>query len=283
MMAVVSVWDTASGSEMIQMDQGEMFTESVVFSPDGGKLAWYARNRVEPVHADNVVIKMHDLKKGRELFCLQIKKGLYGPVTFSPNGKCFAIGGIGGVRVWDSGTGQERFFGAHSRGLVKWSVFAPDNIHLASIDDRLLKVWNIQTGKETLTLKVNGDSAAFSPDGKFLAVGCEFGVLRVWDLERNRKVFVGRAPMDTIISIYFSPDGQRVLCGSKDSRIRIWDLQGIGLSGRRNTEHDGRAGTRPSSSGTPSTRPSPRSNPSGKRSSETEPAGHAQPARQSEQ
>ena len=51
--------------------------------------------------------------------------------------------------------------------------------------DNTLKVWDAQTGQETLTLKGHSGyvfSVSFSPDGKRIVSGSYDKTLKVWDI-----------------------------------------------------------------------------------------------------
>jgi WD40 repeat protein len=52
-------------------------------------------------------------------------------------------------------------------------------------DDNTLKVWDAQTGQETLSLKGHSNwvtSVSFSPDGKRIVSGSADKTLKVWDI-----------------------------------------------------------------------------------------------------
>jgi WD40 repeat protein len=64
-------------------------------------------------------------------------------------------------------------------------AFSPDGTRIVSgSQDHTLKVWNAQTGQETLTLTGHHEdvnSVAFSPDGTRIVSGSEDGTIKVWD------------------------------------------------------------------------------------------------------
>ncbi|MDE0854064.1 MAG: PA14 domain-containing protein [Nevskia sp.] len=73
-------------------------------------------------------------------------------------------------------------------------------------------------------------SLAFSPDGKQLASGHQYGSVRVWDVDQSLEkksrpkashmISIGTAG---IVSVTFSPDGKRLAAGSEDYRITLLD------------------------------------------------------------
>ena len=76
-------------------------------------------------------------------------------------------------------------------------------------------------------------SLAFSPDGKQLASGYQYGSVRLWDLDETLAVkeINTAEPAQTIrigdvalVSLAYSPDGKRLAVGSADYRITLLDL-----------------------------------------------------------
>lgn len=66
-------------------------------------------------------------------------------------------------------------------------------------------------------------SLAFSPDGSYLASGCEDGSIWLWDAVTGAKQRIIRSHGKSIKSIDFSPKEKLIASGSIDGIIRLWN------------------------------------------------------------
>jgi WD40 repeat protein len=97
-------------------------------------------------------------------------------------------------------------------------AFSPNGQLLAitSFDDAAgssVEVCNAPTGQKLFALplsKTFAFSVAFSPDGRLLAVGGSYGVVKVWDVRTRRELFTFAAHSTMASQVVFSPDGQRL-------------------------------------------------------------------------
>jgi WD40 repeat protein len=63
-----------------------------------------------------------------------------------------------------------------------------------------------------------------SPDGKKFLIGSTFGLVKLWDREKDRIVVQWKWPIGTVHSVAFSQDGLLAVAGGSDGRLVIWDL-----------------------------------------------------------
>ena len=172
----VMLWDVASGQKVRTLTGHTDHVTSVTFSPDGKLLAsgssW-----------DHTVI-LWDLASGKEVNTLTENNSI-DSVSVSPDGKLLAASSTTDSTaeiLWDVASGQE------VRTLAVPDVtsvtFSPDGKLLAAAsgtrisDYPTVTLWDVASGQEVGTLNDTGSvsdtgsvfSAAFSPDGKLLAI-----------------------------------------------------------------------------------------------------------------
>ena len=167
-------------------------------------------------------------------------------LTLSPDGKVLAIvePGLGGVQLWDVGTGKEMKsppFGAN--GVVYPAAFAPDSRTLAvAFEDTEFRIglWDVAAGKDIQEIKgVSGDfygnfptpgnkelggALMFSPDRKELAASGVSGVHR-WGTATGKELYAGDVPpRGQVTKLALSPDGKQAVAIYADQVIHLWDL-----------------------------------------------------------
>src|SRR5436190_3022016 len=138
---------------------------------------------------------------------------------------------------------QERAMsGSPSRGTrgrsVAWSSARMAN----ASDDKTVRVWDAQTGRELLTFQGHTQavaSAAFSPDGTLVASSNnsrpeainssgdpgEPGEVKVWDARTGQERFSLKGHSRFVNSVVFSPDSKRLATLSRDDTVKVWDAQ----------------------------------------------------------
>jgi WD40 repeat protein len=201
---MVRTWDVATGKQVREFEKPLMTPLAV---GPGGKLVALAND-------ERTVLKIYtvETKKVFSEMDLGDKYPCIRACAFSPDGKFLAAhDGFGGVKVLDVEKGtfirQMQKKEAFPGGLFHFVVFSPDGKLMATGGhDRLLHVWDVQTGKDRL--KANIDKAisyslaAFSPDSSlmFHATGDD-SVL--FDLRNGKEL----CHLPELGGGVFSPDG----------------------------------------------------------------------------
>jgi len=110
-------------------------------------------------------------------------------------------------------------------------AFSPDGALLAFERDRSLRLWDIRTGQEILSLTSDNFSGltaiVFSPDGTIVGASSAGYYIVLWEVKTGRKLTV----LDTtsVSSLAFSPDGTLLASGHSSSGLRdyiyMWGVQ----------------------------------------------------------
>jgi WD40 repeat protein len=128
--------------------------------------------------------------------------------------------------------------------LVATAIFSADGKIITSFGhDHVFRVWDVKTGKQLRQCSRRGyqpewiDSAAFSPDGKLLAVGCgsrkspQGLPVLLCDPNTGKEVRRLTAPWAgwAVVSLAFAADGQILAAGDQEGQIHLWRV----ASGKR--------------------------------------------------
>jgi serine/threonine protein kinase/WD40 repeat protein len=160
--------------------------------------------------------------------------GRTGTAVLSPDGRWAATGTHNGfgVRVWDGRTGKaatELLPGERSTR----PHFSPDGRWLLIATGTEFGIWETGTWRPVrqIPLEQTGDvaaAAAFSLDGKVLAVAVSLTAVRLWDADTWRPLARVQGPdADLIRQVAFTPDGTRLLVWGPGGTIRVWDLRRV--------------------------------------------------------
>ena len=125
---------------------------------------------------------MFDLASRKTIFRIQDDKVL--SLALSQNGRFLAVGtGRDLIHLWDVNSGQPLgILRGHVSG-VQCLSFSPDGKTLASCGDSRVKLWNIETLQEILTLARFSSAACvalFSSDGSCLATSSYDERVQLW-------------------------------------------------------------------------------------------------------
>jgi WD40 repeat protein len=176
-------------------------------------------------------------------------------MALSPDGKMLAYGWCGGrdpnnsvcvqyeITLWDVATrqpiGQPLKFSIGGATTPE-ELFSPDGKTLAVMSSGttgsgIIQLFDVTTRQPTNS-PLGGEeqfaSMAFSPDGKFMALGNIVGVIYIWDVKSHQVFSHLMGEKGFVTSVAFSPDGKtlvsRILIPSTDlppkGKIVLWDL-----------------------------------------------------------
>ena len=105
--------------------------------------------------------------------------------------------------------------------------FSPDGQYLASNGDRMIHLWNPQTGKGYADLGPRPSartSISVSSDGSRLLTNGGGNAVRIWNVA-SRQLNTSLDSPEAIQALAFSPDGKWI-AGAVANRVRLWDATG---------------------------------------------------------
>ena len=185
--ATVKIWKAASGEEVGTLKGHGATVRCVAFSPDKTLIATGSFDKT---------VKLWDVAKMAERETLSGHEDAVWSVVFAKTSGVLASAGADGtVKLWAIGkdgakSEAKSTIQAHGN-WVTCVAFSPDGKRFATTGfDRSVRLWDTEKGQEIDAvgeLEMTPWSAAFSPDGKRLALGLSAGpdgekTLRIWSL-----------------------------------------------------------------------------------------------------
>lgn len=199
------------------------FTSSMAWSPDGKTLA--------SVGYDHT-IHLWESDTGRLIQTLEGQGVPTSDILWSPDGHVLASSGNqSAIQLWDSATGKVISRLGNGDPAAVSLTWGQDGKTIVSLGDNMfdrrkeIRFWNIESGAVIRTLTVLGDSAraAWSPDGKKIALLDRDNSIGVWNLESGEMIHRLEGHSGQILSLAWSQDRSTLASSSLDGTLRIWD------------------------------------------------------------
>jgi WD40 repeat protein len=156
--------------------------------------------------------------------------------AYNGNGRWIATAGQDGLaKIWDARTGvlAQTF---RVGDIVRSVAFnGDDSLLLTSSDIGTADIWSVASGERLSSFpcadseagtdpdnRIAAHAAQFSPNGKYMAVGCNDGAVNIWDIRAHilKNKLVDRS--SPIWSVAYSPNGEKIAASAEDGTVRLW-------------------------------------------------------------
>jgi len=242
----------------------------IALSPDGQKIITANYLPCSPVNPPACVggFLQYDAAQLNQLATPPNSNASNASVDYSPNGQLIALGGgwynLGETDYYNlrlvraSDLTIVRTMEGHLRGPNNGGTlsvrFSPDGTLLGTSGrDKFVKIWRVSDGALLRAINFDDtyevDSAAFSPDGQFIAAG-RTGIeaqIKVWRVSTGELVKTFDVSSEYTFTqfnkVAWTPDGRYVVAGISfgvgygDSRIKFWNFQGGQLAEEFSTQN----------------------------------------------
>jgi WD40 repeat protein/serine/threonine protein kinase len=213
------LWEVATGKLLHSFERMPLHALGVAFSPDGQRV-------IASCFED---VRHYSLKDHRLL-----KTVPGGGISLSCDGRtCIKTGPLGGkmlMRVFNPENGSERgrIPPVENLSTTRLSISANNKRLMPLGGKQILQICDAERGREVRRLQmqtIRGISVGCSPDGLRALIGCEDGLLRLWDVEADRELaqFSGKHGAG-VCSIVYAEHGAWAVSTGLEGSVCLWDV-----------------------------------------------------------
>ncbi len=219
----VRLYDLASGELKALLQGQDSVTNSLAFSPDGGRL----------ISGGDEDAVLWDVEKAKLLSRLKGQRGYISSVGFTPDGARAVTGSEDKtLRLWSVANGAllKKMTG-HGDKMESLAVSPKDGSIASGDGSGEIRLWDGETGalkKVFVPPGGNIGSLRFSPDGRLLLSTCGGSecnnTQRIYDAASGNELTAYAKNDNTVVASAFFVDGSLVATGGgNDEAIHIWD------------------------------------------------------------
>jgi WD40 repeat protein len=209
----VRVWDVST-EECLMILRGHTYLViSVTCSCDSSLIASGSWDEM---------VQVYDAQSGDVLQTISVG-GLVQSIRFSTNGDKLFYTNRKSATIWD--LSRKEKVSTINHGGDRWATFSRDRTHVASVGDKLLKIWTTENGYSSSEMVSHHSKEiqdiTFVPDGRLMTSRCD-DYAKVWDTTSGDCLFI--CYTHSLRSIVLSPNSAFFACFStRNSHIEIWD------------------------------------------------------------
>ena len=214
----VKVWDLETGKYIYNFSLHNNIVRSVIFNSNGYEII---------SGSDDGQIRIWNIKTGKPKQTLS-QNSMVSSIDIDPKtGQIVAGYENQSIGLWKENQSLHTWQGYTT--LAGTVSFSPDDKILASThDDRVIRLWDIKTGKCIKTLSGHKHiiwQAIFSLDGKLLASGSSDKTIKIWNLKTGKCLKTLEAGNNNwIFVVTFTHDDKFIIAAGTDYTVKIWEV-----------------------------------------------------------
>lgn len=247
---MLQLWDTATGKLITTFTGHDNWIDALAFSPDGTTLT--------SASGDGTIL-FWNIRTG-DLLSTRITghvTSLDAATFLRDSSRIASIGYNGIITLWDLKTSEKTTLQTKKtlemirfRDWYPDLAFSPDGTKLASFgsessspkpwSDYVLRLTDVSTGRELVSVPGSASDLTFSPDGKTVAGRGPNSSIRLWNTETGKMLDIPLLDPNNnsedrhrplIRTLTFSPDGKKIACGTMGGDVQVLDVEaGIALT-----------------------------------------------------
>jgi eukaryotic-like serine/threonine-protein kinase len=260
----VRLWDPETGKSIrvIRVDK-DNFASRVAFSFDGRALAVSTSKGIDETEPGKAAlsagqVKVYDPATGKERMTIGVPAGPVLALAAHPRRNLLAVAagypavtlataGIQGiqpipteVRIWDLDGRSATTTIPYGMAAVRSLAFHSDGSRIITAGvDGVVKVRDVDDGRERLSIEAGAFNAVSSPDGCQIATAGADGSIKLWDSASGQLLRPLEGHSKFVLGLAYSPDGSRLASSSHDTTVKIWDpAAGLELLTLRGHSHE---------------------------------------------
>ena len=220
---VVKIWDLDGPKPIRELTGHAEDVESIAWRGDGNQIASGDKART---------IRLWDATTGAPQGTIETPSDTVLGLAYLPDHQQILSGGSDGVaRLWKLPVGEAkaelvRAFGGQKGPILALALDPGGSKLVTGSADRSIKVFEVATGKDLLTLEGHADAVkalAITKDGQRLVSGSADKTFKVWNLADGKLISTSPAMSAAVVSMALGGDGKLVVVGLADGSAKVFD------------------------------------------------------------
>ena len=222
--------DDGSSDRPFEEANAKADSANELLSPDppSQELSPYGQIQEIVKYIENLRGKTEFEKQYEEKMGLNLEFQCLRSISSANQGKIFAFGAEGSIKVCDSFTEKEIFSLSCSSKFITSISMTPDGSLLTyGSEEKFIKIYDLKTQQQIAKLQGHTNSVksvCFSTDGKKLASGSCDNSIKIWDLAKMREEFTLKEHVKPINCLSFDNTAMLLASGADDGKVVLWNI-----------------------------------------------------------